>query len=65
MFFSRQVGAPRSGATGRSVRALSPIVRRPSGGGSEGAPVSLCAGVQTCPRGECGRRTDLNKVAPT
>eukprot|EP00969_Alexandrium_andersonii_P348695 15418425-Alexandrium_andersonii.AAC.1 len=25
--------------------------RRPLGGGSEGAPVSLCRGVRPCPRG--------------
>eukprot|EP00969_Alexandrium_andersonii_P318541 14070935-Alexandrium_andersonii.AAC.1 len=36
--FIRRVGAPRSGALRRSVRAPSPFVRRPCRGGSEGAP---------------------------
>eukprot|EP00969_Alexandrium_andersonii_P359014 15452261-Alexandrium_andersonii.AAC.1 len=33
--FTRQLGAPRSGAPSCPVRALSPVVRRPSGGGPE------------------------------
>eukprot|EP00969_Alexandrium_andersonii_P322772 14260734-Alexandrium_andersonii.AAC.1 len=35
-------GAPRSGASSCPVRALPPIVRRPSGGGPERALKGLC-----------------------
>eukprot|EP00969_Alexandrium_andersonii_P110658 4883500-Alexandrium_andersonii.AAC.1 len=49
---TQQLGAPRSGAPSRSVRALSPIVRRPFWGGSEGGPVASVEGVRPCPRGD-------------
>eukprot|EP00969_Alexandrium_andersonii_P331405 14647525-Alexandrium_andersonii.AAC.1 len=44
MLFPLQRGAPRSGDPSRSVKAPSSIAWRPLGGGSEGAPVSLCGG---------------------
>eukprot|EP00969_Alexandrium_andersonii_P351054 15434597-Alexandrium_andersonii.AAC.1 len=41
---TQQLGPPRGGAPSRSLRALSSMVRRQFGGGSEGDPVSLRGG---------------------
>eukprot|EP00969_Alexandrium_andersonii_P002670 116118-Alexandrium_andersonii.AAC.1 len=40
-----QPGAPLRGAPSCNVKASSPIVRRPSGGGPERALKGLCGGV--------------------
>eukprot|EP00969_Alexandrium_andersonii_P254277 11238603-Alexandrium_andersonii.AAC.1 len=63
--FTQQLGAPRSSASSCSVRALSPIVWCPFGGGSEGVQVSLCGGGLPSPTERRGWCTDLNRVAPT
>eukprot|EP00969_Alexandrium_andersonii_P058438 2574759-Alexandrium_andersonii.AAC.1 len=58
---------PRCGAPSRSLGAPSPIARRPGGGGSEEAPVSLCGGDPfSRPPGESGAaaRTDVTRRAP-
>eukprot|EP00969_Alexandrium_andersonii_P225189 9945772-Alexandrium_andersonii.AAC.1 len=61
----QQLGAPRRGAPSRSVRALSPIVRRPFGGGSEGSPVSLSGGGLLVATGRIGHsRTTAARTEP-
>eukprot|EP00969_Alexandrium_andersonii_P303511 13417429-Alexandrium_andersonii.AAC.1 len=49
-------GTPRSGAAGCPVRALSPIVRRPSRGGPERALKGFCGGGAGPPLGRLGHR---------
>eukprot|EP00969_Alexandrium_andersonii_P160944 7113132-Alexandrium_andersonii.AAC.1 len=55
--FTLQLWVPRSGAHSCPVRALSPIVRRPSGGGPERALKGLCRGVRLGHRQAAGAPT--------
>eukprot|EP00969_Alexandrium_andersonii_P317281 14017395-Alexandrium_andersonii.AAC.1 len=45
-----QLGVPLRGAPSCNVKAASPIVRRPSGGGIKRAPMGLCGAYLAVPR---------------
>ena len=51
MLLHGDFGAPRSGAQSRLARALSPMVRRPFGGGRRRAREGLCGGPPSSPPG--------------
>eukprot|EP00969_Alexandrium_andersonii_P195016 8614910-Alexandrium_andersonii.AAC.1 len=53
---TQQLWAPRSGAPSCPVRAHSPIVRCPSGGGPERALKGICGGELVLPPGRLGHR---------
>eukprot|EP00969_Alexandrium_andersonii_P286810 12679140-Alexandrium_andersonii.AAC.1 len=65
-----QLRAPRSGAHSCPVRALSPIVLRPSGGGPERPLKGLCGGELASLLGRLGHgqaagAPTYSRVAPT
>eukprot|EP00969_Alexandrium_andersonii_P235141 10381829-Alexandrium_andersonii.AAC.1 len=63
--FTLQLWAPRSGAPSCPVRALSPIARRPSGGGPERALKGLCGGELASLRGDSARvRPPVLRLTP-